>query len=115
MDHLRQMLRFQGLRCHLMYCRNSTRLQIIPLLASRSQALRYCISILSSVYMFVSFIMLLIIVITRTVIIITIGTAFTIFFIAITKIIINRNNSNMRISKNIVDFDILGICSYAGV
>lgn len=40
-DHLRQMLRFQGLRCHIMYCRNSTRLQIIPLLASRSQALRY--------------------------------------------------------------------------
>lgn len=58
MDYLRQMLRFQGLRCHIMYCRNSTRLQIIPLLASRSQALRYCISVLSSVYMFVSFIML---------------------------------------------------------
>ncbi|KAJ6840893.1 putative sucrose-phosphate synthase 2 [Iris pallida] len=31
----------RGLRCHLMYCRNSTRLQVVPLLASRSQALRY--------------------------------------------------------------------------
>ncbi|XP_073013680.1 probable sucrose-phosphate synthase 2 [Typha latifolia] len=40
-DNLRQKLRMRGLRCHLMYCRNSTRLQVIPLLASRSQALRY--------------------------------------------------------------------------
>nr|ADG01610.1 sucrose phosphate synthase [Xerophyta humilis] len=40
-DDLRQKLRMRGLRCHLMYCRNSTRLQVIPLLASRSQALRY--------------------------------------------------------------------------
>lgn len=40
-DELRQKLRMRGLRCHLMYCRNSTRLQAIPLLASRSQALRY--------------------------------------------------------------------------
>ncbi|KAJ3678294.1 hypothetical protein LUZ60_002097 [Juncus effusus] len=40
-DDLRQKLRMRGLRCHVMYCRNSTRLQIIPLLASRSQALRY--------------------------------------------------------------------------
>jgi len=40
-DELRQKLRMRGLRCHLMYCRNSTRLQVIPLLASRSQALRY--------------------------------------------------------------------------
>ncbi|GAB2267231.1 sporulation-specific protein 2 [Dionaea muscipula] len=40
-DDLRQRLRMRGLRCHLMYCRNSTRLQVIPLLASRSQALRY--------------------------------------------------------------------------
>lgn len=39
-DELRQKLRMRGLRCHLMYCRNSTRLQVIPLLASRSQALR---------------------------------------------------------------------------
>ncbi|CAN6462799.1 unnamed protein product [Victoria cruziana] len=40
-DELRQKLRMRGLRCHLMYCRSSTRLQVIPLLASRSQALRY--------------------------------------------------------------------------
>ncbi|MQL89014.1 hypothetical protein Taro_021589, partial [Colocasia esculenta] len=38
-DYLRQKLRMRGLRCHLMYCRRSTRLQAIPLLASRSQAL----------------------------------------------------------------------------
>ncbi|XP_047980807.1 probable sucrose-phosphate synthase 2 [Salvia hispanica] len=40
-DDLRQKLRMRGLRCHLMYCRNSTRMQAVPLLASRSQALRY--------------------------------------------------------------------------
>ncbi|KAG9447916.1 hypothetical protein H6P81_014044 [Aristolochia fimbriata] len=40
-DDLRQKLRMRGLRCHPMYCRNSTRLQVVPLLASRSQALRY--------------------------------------------------------------------------
>ncbi|KAJ8774147.1 hypothetical protein K2173_009578 [Erythroxylum novogranatense] len=38
---LRQKLRMRGLRCHPMYCRSSTRIQIIPLLASRAQALRY--------------------------------------------------------------------------
>ncbi|KAL6011291.1 sporulation-specific protein 2 [Asimina triloba] len=40
-DDLRQKLRMRGLRCHPIYCRNSTRLQIIPFPASRSQALRY--------------------------------------------------------------------------
>ncbi|KAK9082619.1 hypothetical protein Scep_029090 [Stephania cephalantha] len=40
-DELRQKLRLRGLRCHLIYCRNSTRMHVIPLLASRSQALRY--------------------------------------------------------------------------
>ncbi|KAK8962583.1 Sucrose-phosphate synthase [Platanthera guangdongensis] len=40
-DELRQKVRLRGLRCHLMYCRNLSRLQVIPLLASRSQALRY--------------------------------------------------------------------------
>ncbi|KAM7485846.1 hypothetical protein LguiA_001855 [Lonicera macranthoides] len=40
-DDMRQKLRMRGLRCHLMYCRNSTRIQAIPLLASRAQALRY--------------------------------------------------------------------------
>ncbi|KAJ7980527.1 Sucrose phosphate synthase [Quillaja saponaria] len=40
-DNLRQKLRMRGLRCHPMYCRSSTRMQVIPLLASRAQALRY--------------------------------------------------------------------------
>ncbi|KAH7521660.1 hypothetical protein FEM48_Zijuj07G0056600 [Ziziphus jujuba var. spinosa] len=40
-DDLRQKLRMRGLRCHPMYCRSSTRMQVIPLLASRAQALRY--------------------------------------------------------------------------
>ncbi|KAK1282267.1 Sucrose-phosphate synthase [Acorus calamus] len=40
-NELRQKLRMRGIRCHLMYSRNSTRLQVIPLLASRCQALRY--------------------------------------------------------------------------
>lgn len=40
-DQLRQRLRMRGLRCHVMYCRNSSRLHVLPLLASRSQALRY--------------------------------------------------------------------------
>lgn len=40
-DDLRQKLRMRGLRSHPMYCRNKTRMQIVPLLASRAQALRY--------------------------------------------------------------------------
>ncbi|KAH7573018.1 hypothetical protein JRO89_XS03G0051800 [Xanthoceras sorbifolium] len=40
-DDLRQKLRMRGLRCHPMYCRNLTRMHIVPLLASRAQALRY--------------------------------------------------------------------------
>lgn len=40
-DDLRQKVRMRGLRCHLMYCRNFSRLHVVPLLASRSQALRY--------------------------------------------------------------------------
>ncbi|XP_021801925.1 probable sucrose-phosphate synthase 2 [Prunus avium] len=40
-DDLRQKLRMRGLRCHPMYSRSSTRMQIVPLLASRAQALRY--------------------------------------------------------------------------
>lgn len=40
-DQLRQRLRMRGLRCHVMYCRNASRLHVLPLLASRSQALRY--------------------------------------------------------------------------
>ncbi|XP_042485775.1 probable sucrose-phosphate synthase 3 [Macadamia integrifolia] len=40
-DDLRQKLRMRGLRCHPMYCRNSTRMHVVPLLASRAQAFRY--------------------------------------------------------------------------
>ncbi|GLT52340.1 hypothetical protein SLA2020_256880 [Shorea laevis] len=40
-DEIRQKLRMRGLRCHPMYCRNSTKMQTVPLLASRAQALRY--------------------------------------------------------------------------
>ncbi|XP_015958854.1 probable sucrose-phosphate synthase 2 [Arachis duranensis] len=40
-DDLRQKLRMRGLRCHPMYCRRSTCMQVVPLLASRAQALRY--------------------------------------------------------------------------
>lgn len=40
-DDLRQKLRMRGLRCHPMYCRGSSRMHVIPLLASRAQALRY--------------------------------------------------------------------------
>lgn len=35
------MMRIQGLRCHAIYCQNGARLNVIPVLASRSQALRY--------------------------------------------------------------------------
>ncbi|RYR63675.1 hypothetical protein Ahy_A04g021448 isoform C [Arachis hypogaea] len=38
-DDLRQKLRMRGLRCHPMYCRRSTCMQVVPLLASRAQAL----------------------------------------------------------------------------
>ncbi|KAJ6912889.1 hypothetical protein NC651_015376 [Populus alba x Populus x berolinensis] len=38
---LQKVLRIQALRCHVIYCQNGTRLNVIPVLASRSQALRY--------------------------------------------------------------------------
>ncbi|XP_021899158.1 probable sucrose-phosphate synthase 1 [Carica papaya] len=38
---LRKLLRIQALRCHAIYCQNGTRINIIPVLASRAQALRY--------------------------------------------------------------------------
>ncbi|XP_021738914.1 sucrose-phosphate synthase [Chenopodium quinoa] len=38
---IRKMMRIQALRCHAIYCQNGTRLNVIPVLASRSQALRY--------------------------------------------------------------------------
>ncbi|KAK7333634.1 hypothetical protein VNO80_30410 [Phaseolus coccineus] len=40
-DDLRQKLRMRGLRCHPMYCRGSSSVQVIPLPALRAQALRY--------------------------------------------------------------------------
>ncbi|GAV83586.1 Glycos_transf_1 domain-containing protein/Sucrose_synth domain-containing protein/S6PP domain-containing protein [Cephalotus follicularis] len=38
---LRRLLRIQALRCHVIHCQNGTRINVIPVLASRSQALRY--------------------------------------------------------------------------
>ncbi|KAJ9141021.1 hypothetical protein P3X46_031605 [Hevea brasiliensis] len=38
---LQKLLRIQALRSHVIYCQNGTRINIIPVLASRSQALRY--------------------------------------------------------------------------
>ncbi|CAI0629411.1 unnamed protein product [Linum tenue] len=38
---LRKALRIQALRCHVVYCQNGSRINVIPVLASRSQALRY--------------------------------------------------------------------------
>ncbi|EEF30424.1 sucrose phosphate syntase, putative [Ricinus communis] len=38
---LRKLLRIQALRSHVIYCQNGTRINVIPVLASRSQALRY--------------------------------------------------------------------------
>lgn len=38
---LRKVLRIQALRCHVIYCQNGSRINVIPVLASRSQALRY--------------------------------------------------------------------------
>uniref|UniRef100_A0A6N2KJK7 Sucrose-phosphate synthase n=1 Tax=Salix viminalis TaxID=40686 RepID=A0A6N2KJK7_SALVM len=38
---LQKVLRIQALRCHAIYCQNGTRLNVIPVCASRSQALRY--------------------------------------------------------------------------
>ncbi|KAF8393148.1 hypothetical protein HHK36_021389 [Tetracentron sinense] len=38
---LRKVMRIQALRCHVIYCQNGTKLHVIPVLASRSQALRY--------------------------------------------------------------------------
>jgi sucrose-phosphate synthase len=41
LKELRKLMRIQALRCHPIYCQNGTRLNVIPVLASRSQALRY--------------------------------------------------------------------------
>ncbi|KAE8665219.1 putative sucrose-phosphate synthase [Hibiscus syriacus] len=38
---LRKLIRIQALRCNVIYCHNGTRLNVIPVLASRAQALRY--------------------------------------------------------------------------
>ncbi|KAM7492955.1 hypothetical protein LguiB_027564 [Lonicera macranthoides] len=38
---LRKLMRIQGLRCCIVYSQNGTKLNVIPVLASRSQALRY--------------------------------------------------------------------------
>ncbi|PWA90695.1 sucrose-phosphate synthase 1 [Artemisia annua] len=38
---VRKMMRIQALRCHVIYCQNGRKINVIPVLASRSQALRY--------------------------------------------------------------------------
>ncbi|KAG5564350.1 hypothetical protein RHGRI_000522 [Rhododendron griersonianum] len=38
---VRKYMRIQALRCHVIYCQNGSKINIIPVLASRSQALRY--------------------------------------------------------------------------
>ncbi|KAJ0989509.1 hypothetical protein J5N97_007865 [Dioscorea zingiberensis] len=38
---LRKFMRIQALRCNVIYCHDGTKLHVIPVLASRSQALRY--------------------------------------------------------------------------
>ncbi|GMP94492.1 hypothetical protein CsSME_00043939 [Camellia sinensis var. sinensis] len=38
---LRKSMRIQALRSHVIYCQNGTKMNVIPVLASRSQALRY--------------------------------------------------------------------------
>lgn len=37
---LRRLVRIQALRCNAVYCRNGERINVIPVLASRAQALR---------------------------------------------------------------------------
>ncbi|XP_073062542.1 probable sucrose-phosphate synthase 1 [Primulina eburnea] len=38
---LRKMMRIQALRCHVIHCQDGSKINVIPVLASRSQALRY--------------------------------------------------------------------------
>ncbi|XP_027174848.1 probable sucrose-phosphate synthase [Coffea eugenioides] len=38
---LRKVMRIQALRCHVIYCQNGSKINVIPVLASRCQALRY--------------------------------------------------------------------------
>lgn len=38
---LRKLMRIQALRCHVIYSQNGSKLNVIPVLASRIQALRY--------------------------------------------------------------------------
>ncbi|KAK6156510.1 hypothetical protein DH2020_010758 [Rehmannia glutinosa] len=38
---LRKLMRIQALRCHVIHCQNGSKINVIPVLASRSQALRY--------------------------------------------------------------------------
>ncbi|KAG9138668.1 hypothetical protein Leryth_018558 [Lithospermum erythrorhizon] len=38
---LRKLMRIQALRCHVVYCQNGSKINVLPVLASRCQALRY--------------------------------------------------------------------------
>lgn len=49
---IRKLMRIHALRCHVIYCQNGRKINVIPVLASRSQALRYIFCI----YLFISFV-----------------------------------------------------------
>lgn len=38
---IRKLMRIHALRCHVIYCQNGRKINVIPVLGSRSQALRY--------------------------------------------------------------------------
>ncbi|KAL3840750.1 hypothetical protein ACJIZ3_025341 [Penstemon smallii] len=38
---IRKLMRIQALRCHVIHCQNGSKINVIPVVASRSQALRY--------------------------------------------------------------------------
>ncbi|CAK7345312.1 unnamed protein product [Dovyalis caffra] len=51
-EALRKLLRTQALRCHVIYCLNGSRINVIPVSASRSQALRWRVQ-LTNIVVFV--------------------------------------------------------------
>ncbi|XP_051141743.1 probable sucrose-phosphate synthase 1 isoform X2 [Andrographis paniculata] len=41
LKELRKQMRIQALRCHVVYCQDGSKIKVVPVLSSRSQALRY--------------------------------------------------------------------------
>lgn len=60
---LRKLMRIQALRCHVIYCQQGAKINVIPVLASRSQALRYAFYF---IYIYIYFIQLYIMTISET-------------------------------------------------